>query len=612
LELAQSTGNDSSIETLNSRLLNDTTGRYIFNSNDKTEIIEANYDSLPPTYRLNALVELSKRYYFGNKHTPKNSILASKYIETFLKDTNNKFNRRYMNALKGTIIYRDHYPEKNDELAFKLMYPCRNTFPILIFVAEAMFTGRGTDMNIDEGIALLKSSRHCQCVRYLSSYYDKGKYVDADPNTSFEYTKRLILEFDPERGDIERFIRLVDLVDEEPTSIDVKTCTQKKAAFLFHQATCEYEPLRQLRLYDFSRKLGNIKAACKEANIICREYNLPKIAYSILSEYSDDRICTMLLEKYPEHDRTTVDFESELNKLFNGDKKVKFLLDGIETEIMDSYNSTFFINRNSFKISHVFSPVIIEAPELDFISDVLSPNKENTVSLDTIKIDKLLILTNKPTAHLIIKDNTTNESLAVTSIKCSGSYELIGTDSLMSTTIFKARFHMEDKNDLIKTLLQPIERTIVEVKTLGFNKIIIEEERMGIWVKCCTLNIPDLRIDPDEEYFLKIYIGDKVIGFQKNCFSGYVDDAPFVERFSSIIETKICFENQITKEIPTSVYVRDARERIIDHICKQQGPVLVNRIARIRQFDEPFAYDLYMHAMKQGRDVAIAKRLFPI
>jgi len=611
LEIAQKRGDESSIEILKSRLQNDTSERYIFNSNDKTEVIEARFDSLPPTYRMNAIIELGKRYYNGNKHTVKDNALAIKYIEMYLADADKDLDRRYpmMNALKGAIIYKDGYPEKNDKLAFELMYPCRNTFPIMNYVAEAMLTGRGTKVDVDAGIALLKSCRHCHCIRYLSAYYERGKYVDADPDISFEYAKSLILEFDPEREDIKRFIRLVDRIKEEPTSIDIETCTQKKAAFLFHEAMNEEEPLVQLRLYDFSRKLGNVKAACKEANILRREYRLPKIAYSILSEYGDDKVCTALIEKYPEQDRVIVDFESELNFRFNGDKKIRFLLDGIETEIMDSYDSSFFTNRNSFEISHVFSPIVLVMPELDFTSEVMSPNEGNFVKLDMLRVNKLLILTDKPEIQLIIKEVSTNESLAKTSIRCSGSYELIGTGNLMSITNFKARFHLES-NNLMKTAYQPIEKAIVEINTSGFNKIVIEEERAGAWIQCCVLNIPDLKIDPTGEFFLKIYIDNRIIGFQKNYFSGYLDDRPFIERLDSIIETKICCEEQLPRGISTSAYVRDARERIMDYICKQQDPILVNRIARIKAFDESFAYDLYLHAMRQGKDVAIAKRLF--
>jgi len=269
------------------------------------------------------------------------------------------------------------------------------------------------------------------------------------------------------------------------------------------------------------------------------------------------------------------------------------------------------MNRNSFEISQVFFPIIIEVPELNFISNVLSPNKENIVSLDIIIVNKLLILTDKLTVHLIVKVDSTNEQLTTTSINCSGSYELIGTSSLMSRTIFKTRFHLEGKNGLMKTQDQLIEKTIVDVNTSGFDKIVIEEERTGIWIQCYVLYIPNLRIDPDGEYFLKIYKNNKIIGFQKNCFSGYVDDGPLIECLDTIIETKIGYEDGLSKEVSIRAYVRDARERIMDYICKQKDPAIVNRIARIKQFDESFAYDLYTHAMKQGKDVAIAKNLFP-
>jgi len=613
LELSKVTVDQEYVTELESRLKNNPESKYIFNETDLTEVITARYMTLPLKIQLRALKELFNRFYKGNKGEFKDISKAYECIEAYLEISSPEMDYCYndMQAIKGHIMYTREYPNKNDDLAVKLMFPKKNAMPFLRDIADAYINGRGIEKDVQKGIEMLDKTNHLSSIRYLAQLYNEGGVVEADHLRAFEYTKDIILKsFKLLPFEIDSFVRLSKNCIEIPTTRSLELCNVGKAEYLFRESSnWEYDPLYKIRLVDYSRKCGNQYALQKEIHIIAVSFKKYRLAYSLLMTDPNAETFEKQLQLIPDEDRVLVDIDQELQKIFSSYAEIKFLIDGEESSIAHEYIASFFNNRHSFKLINVNSPIRFESLDLN-IKTIYPIEEGNSVTLDYSMIKKNIMLAPISEATFCIYDVETDKELASFHIICGGSYELAGYDTLLSKLVFNARYHFS-KDGVISSAICLITENITYIDGKGYDRIVIEEERSNnIWVQVAILDLPCTLLNSlDKEKFLTISAGGITFIFSKQDFSGYIDDFQNYRKIYDIIREKV-----VAYKIPVevaSIIQKQVESELMNYICdSKKGLFIVDRIAKISRFDLNFAEKLYHYADNLGEDVYYARYIF--
>ncbi len=292
---------------------------YQFNYTDNTETILKNYKTLSPKWRLTAIEELTDRYIRGRMDTPKDyGKAADLLIENIELCEEYKLTSKHAKGKLGLMMFNKQIPCLDEKLMFNYLYGMKNNRMIRLAVIDCILNGIGTAQNVEEAIELLRQSDLRFEVKKLIKIYEEEQYNKIDPKMVAEIVKEMI-----NKGQLTKYLiekmRESNRDDFESTiELSLPEYNASKITKLMSAAenSKDNKELR-LRCLDFARRLGSADACGKEASLLIREYNRPKIAYTILKE-SDYDATSFIMRVIKIKDQVLVDSDRELKRLMFG------------------------------------------------------------------------------------------------------------------------------------------------------------------------------------------------------------------------------------------------------------------------------------------------------
>ena len=298
--------------------IGDRTSDYHFNYRDSTEIIEANYQSLPPLFRIRALDELAKRYLYGKYNVKSDYEKTKEYLlqEIDLCEENHIVSK-FAKAKLGLMMYDGKIECLDEKQMFDYIYPLKDNSGYASAVASCLIEGIGTEKNIKEAISILASSDSPYVLRRLVKIYDDGIIVERDENKIYNVLKEILNSSEP----TDYYINLLRSLSPESVTQSEEisySCYQRSKISALMKAAKESNDRDAIRYYDFARKCGSKSAAINEARILLKTFRLERLAYSILKTSGVDPQDELFLRIKSYH-QVLIDVDEELNKFFMSD-----------------------------------------------------------------------------------------------------------------------------------------------------------------------------------------------------------------------------------------------------------------------------------------------------
>ena len=295
--------------------ISDRTSNYRFNYNDSTEIIETNYQSLPPLIRIKALDELANRYLYIECDVKNDFEKAKEYLlqEIELCEENHIVSK-FAKAKLGLMMYDGKIECLDKKQMFDYIYPMKDNSRYTSAVASCLIEGIGTDKNIKEAISILSSSDSKYVLPKLVKIYDEGIIVERDENKIYNVLKEILRLSEP----TDYFVDLLRSLPQESVNqseeISYSRYQRSKIRTLIKVAK-ESNDYDAIRYYDFARKCGSKSAAIGEARILLKTYKLERLAYSILKTSDVDPQEELFLKIKP-CNQILIDVDEELKNFF--------------------------------------------------------------------------------------------------------------------------------------------------------------------------------------------------------------------------------------------------------------------------------------------------------
>lgn len=286
-----------------------------FDYRDDTKTILENYGKLSPKWKLTAIDVLIQRFEKGKDEELLNSDVAANLLEEEIGICEKYgLSSKHPKGRLGHLMYKKKIPCIDETLMFKYLYDVRHEPVFRPAVVECLISGRGTEKNMEKAINLLKEDDIRFNWRRLLDIYQKEEFGYKDPKRVVQIVRELI-----DKGTIqEEFIKILRETPSELMEPNIEMTyseyTPSKVFKLMNSAQKSEDPNFKLRCYDFARKLGSTQACKKEAVLLIKHYQNPKLAYTILKQSEVDASSFSMRMIGPK-DQIMVDAEKDLKSL---------------------------------------------------------------------------------------------------------------------------------------------------------------------------------------------------------------------------------------------------------------------------------------------------------
>jgi len=287
---------------------------YHFSYRDSTWVIEANYQGLPPLFKIKALDELAKRYSYKDKGNLNYDKAADYLNQEIDLCEQHHIVSKFAKAKLGLMMFDRKIPCLDDGMMYGYIFPLRSVPPYTRAVAGCLIAGRGAEVNVKEALSLLSSSDNPGDNRYLLKIYSEGRLVDRDESKMYRILKKVLSDNEPDYRDIETLNSLKidpNRIAEESSYSDYQN---SKIKALINAADSQDSRRNKVRYYDFARKCGSQKAAILEARVLI-ECKRERIAYSVLKTSNVDPQDELYI-RIKSDDQVLIDVDTELDRFF--------------------------------------------------------------------------------------------------------------------------------------------------------------------------------------------------------------------------------------------------------------------------------------------------------
>lgn len=316
--LYQITGDEGYLKVIDGTQKSFSVSKYFFKRDDPTNIIELNYSTLSPAWKIKALAELVDRYLLGKRDVSCDNVKASNYLLELIDLCEiNHISSKFPKAKLGQMMYNKRIPCIDEKLMFEYLYPLRDSPPYNLSVSKCMLYGIGTDVDIKTALEILSSSSDIQAQSMLLDIYYEGKLVEKNYSKILTVLMNILEKYEP----TDRILRILEEIpiDVEPEyeNMSYAQCQNSKIYALIDggkKAQNEGNNLEAIRYYDYARKCGSSSAAIREALIIIKSIKNYSLAYSILKTSNIDPSDEVYSRIFSEH-QYLVDVDSEISKL---------------------------------------------------------------------------------------------------------------------------------------------------------------------------------------------------------------------------------------------------------------------------------------------------------